>query len=114
MLRVLDHGDGTYTIRLNRPITPGEITAITYTDDRGVDHTGRFASHPANVNGNDQAGPSDILAIIDILNGAIPSPWGIYSKDINHFGLLGPTDILVGIVAYYYVLALNAGWLNWL
>ena len=36
----------------------------------------------------------DILAIIDILNGAVASPWGIYSEDIDHSGLGTPADIL--------------------
>ncbi len=94
IISVNTDGSGTYTLRLARPITPGEITTITYTGFAGVQTTGTFISHPANVNADSQSSPSDILRIIDYINGVAASPWGIYSEDVDHSGMLGPPDIL--------------------
>ncbi|GAG16275.1 unnamed protein product, partial [marine sediment metagenome] len=69
ILSAPDNGDGTYTIVLKRPITPGEVTTVTHTDDDAGATTGTFISHPANVNGDGFADPLDIPAMIDILNG---------------------------------------------
>jgi hypothetical protein len=101
---VRSNGDGTYTLTLLRPITPGEVTTLTYTDDGGGTTTGAFISHPANVNGDGFANPVDILAMIDILNGVAASPWGIHSSDIDHSGVAAPADILAVIDL------LNHGW----
>ncbi len=91
---VICGGDDTCTVTLKRPIAPGEATTITYTDENGAVATGRFVSHPANVNGDSQASPSDILRMIDYLNGVDVPPWGLYSEDVDHSGLLAPPDIL--------------------
>jgi hypothetical protein len=82
---------GTYTIMLARPITPGEVTTLSYLGD------GSFASyiyHPANVNGDMIANPIDILRLVDYINGAATPPWGVYSTDIDRSGLTNPQDIL--------------------
>ncbi len=89
-----ENGLGTWTVTLARPITPGEITTVTYTDHAGAATAGMFIAHPANVDGDTQSSPSDILRLIDYINGAGTSPWGLYSEDIDHSGLLGPPDIL--------------------
>lgn len=85
---------GRYTLTLARPITPGEATTITYQDDGGGQTNGVFISHPGNVNADSQSSPSDILRLIDYINGVATSPWSIYSEDVDHSGLLGPPDIL--------------------
>jgi hypothetical protein len=85
---------GTYTITLNRPITPGAVTTMTYTDLAGHATTGYFTSHPANVNGDSIAGPLDILDLIDALNGIRALPWGEYGGDLDRSGLVAPADIL--------------------
>ncbi len=100
------NGDGTYTVILKRPITPGEVTTVTYRDNNGTTTTGSFIAHPADVNADSGAGPSDILAIIDIISGVQTPLWGAYSSDIDHSGIVGPPDILRVIDQ------LNAGWLN--
>jgi hypothetical protein len=87
-------GAGNYTLTLARTITPGAVTTITYTDDGGTHTTGFFTSHPANVNADSQSSPMDILRLIDYINGAATSPWGIYSEDVDQSGLLGSPDIL--------------------
>ncbi len=89
-----DNDDGTFTITLVRPISTRAVTTITYTDDGGVGHRGVFTSHPANVNADSRSAPSDILRVIDYINGVATSPWGIYSEDVDHSDMLGPPDIL--------------------
>lgn len=90
--RVVAAGGGTFTITLNRPITPGAATTIVYNNDPTT--MGVFMSHPANVNGDGAAAPVDILDLIDALNSVRVLPWGIYSGDIDHSGLIAPADIL--------------------
>lgn len=85
---------GRYRLTLARPITPGEATTITYSDDGGGETTGVFISHPGNVNGDSSSSPADILRLIDYINGVATSPWGIYSEDVDQSGVLGPPDIL--------------------
>ena len=89
-----DNGDGTFTINLVRPISTGAVTTVTYRDDGGVRHRGVFTSHPGNVNADSQASPTDILKVIDYINGVAVSPWGLYSEDVDHSDMLGPPDIL--------------------
>jgi hypothetical protein len=91
---VLDEGDGAYRITLDRPITPGETTCLTYTDQNGVPATGLFTSHPGNVDGDGYTAPGDILKMIDYLNGVDVPPWGVYSDDVDHSGQRKPADIL--------------------
>lgn len=91
---IVDHGDGTMTLLLDRPITPGAVTTLTYTDDTGVATSGSFIAHPGNVNGDVRANAFDILAIIDSLNGAYALPWVHYSGDVDHSGLTASADIL--------------------
>ncbi len=100
------NGDGTYTVTLKRPITPGEVTTVTYRDNNGTTTTGSFTAHPANVNADSYAVPADILEIIEIINGVQTPLWGAYSSDIDHSSVTGPPDILRVIDL------LNAGWLN--
>ncbi|UCC30949.1 MAG: VWA domain-containing protein [Phycisphaerales bacterium] len=88
------NGNDTCTIALKRPMAPGEVTTITYMDEDGAGAAGKFTAHPANVNADGVAGPSDILRVIDYLNGVAVSPWGLYSEDVDHSGRLGPPDIL--------------------
>ncbi len=84
-------GNGQYKIVPDHAITAGAVTTIQYMGDGSfVEYT----SHPANVNADSQSAPSDILRVIDYINGVATSPWGIYSEDVDHSGLLGPPDIL--------------------
>jgi hypothetical protein len=89
--RVTDHDDGTFTITLDRPITPGAVTMLSYALDRD---SASFTSHPANVDGDSAASPVDILALIDFLNDVAPLPWGLYSCDMDHCGQCALADIL--------------------
>jgi hypothetical protein len=90
---------GTYTIVLDRPISVGAVTTLTYLAPvRGTSNTGVFTSHPANINGDTGSGALDIIATIDCLNGVnleTACPWGDpYSRDIDQNGGFAPSDIL--------------------
>ncbi len=91
---ITDSGDGTFTIQLDRPITPGAATTITYMSMDGVASTGIFIAHPANVNADPVADPADVNMLIDILSGAVPPPYGSYSADCDHSGSITPADLL--------------------
>jgi hypothetical protein len=88
---VEDNPDGTLTILLARPITPGAVTTLTY---RGSRATASFAFHPGNPNGDAQANRSDVTALLDTLTGAGALPWGVYSADADRSGASGPADLL--------------------
>jgi hypothetical protein len=85
---------GAYTLTLNRPITPGAVTTIDYAGSLDREGRGRFISHPGNVNGDAQAGPSDVLALIDILDRVATPTWDDYSCDADRDGDCDPHDIL--------------------
>jgi len=45
--------DGTYVLQLDRPLTTGEVTTVTYTDYLGAQQTtATFYVHPGNVDGD--------------------------------------------------------------
>jgi len=94
---VVDNGAGSYTLVLDRPMTPNAVTTITY---QGNGTTGTYTSHPANVNGDSAAGAGDVLAIIDCLNGvdtATNCPWGNYSSDTDRSAATTAADVLAVI-----------------
>jgi len=76
---------------LHHAITASGVTTIEYTGDGSYV---AYTSHPADVNADSQSARSDILRIIDYINGVAVSPWGVYSEDIDRSGMLGPPDIL--------------------
>ena len=90
---VVDNGDGSFTISLDRTITIGEATTISYIDDIGVVTRGEFFSHPANATGSSTSTSNDVLAIMGYLDG-FPPRYGIYSSDIDHSGEMAAPDIL--------------------
>ena len=90
---IMDNGDGTFTILLDRPLTPEAVTVITYTDADGVQTHGTFFTHPGNVDGNGFAEVTDVPAIINAISG-VPAPYGMYSVDADHSGSLTAADIL--------------------
>ncbi|MGB2986076.1 MAG: hypothetical protein WBE26_09350 [Phycisphaerae bacterium] len=92
---VVDNGDGTFTVHLDRSISTGAVTTITHDDGSGTVYTGVFTSHPANANYDGMSDAADVLAIIDYINGVDAPPWDIqYSADCDHSGVVGPADIL--------------------
>lgn len=88
---VVDQGRGQFLITLTRPITQGAATTITA---KGSGTMATFISHPANVNSNSAAGPSDIIDLIDHLNGVRVPPLNMWQCDIDRSGVCAPPDIL--------------------
>ena len=84
-----------YLITLQRPITPGAATTLVLNDDAAT--RGVFYSHPANVNADTASGPTDLLALIDALNGIRFLPFGLRSGDLDRSGAIAPSDIIEAI-----------------
>ena len=92
----MDNQDGTYTLILSHPITPGAVTVITYESTSGntVDKA-RFTSLPADSNADGVSCSGDILRLIDCcLNEVCEPPFGIYSCDIDQSEVTNSADIL--------------------
>lgn len=108
IVSVSGSGTGQYKIVLHHAITAGAVTTIQY---KGGGSYVEFTSHPANVNADSAAAPSDILRVIDYINGVATSPWGIYSEDVDRSNLLGPPDIL-RVIDLLNGAGVFASWLN--
>ena len=91
---IVDNGDMTLALLLNRPMTPSAVTMITYNGGHGMAYTGTFTSHPANVNGDGQANSADVQTLIEVLNGTEDPIWGHYSTDCDHSGSTTVADVL--------------------
>ncbi|MFQ5461549.1 MAG: hypothetical protein ACE5E5_02875 [Phycisphaerae bacterium] len=90
---VTSDGAGGYTLTLAHPLTPGEITKVTYTSTSGTTlSTAALWVLPADVNGDGTSSPADILAVIDSLNGVTPLPGN--QTDTDRSTVAGPEDIL--------------------
>ena len=89
-----DHGDGTFTLHLARPITPGSITTVSATLDDGSVVSAQYTSHPGNVNGDISADENDVLLLLDSLSGTVSPPLDQFNSDIDHSGQSSPADIL--------------------
>jgi len=88
---VSDLGGGIHEIRLTHAIAAGGTTMIRYFNDP---NPVSYTSHPGNANADSASAPSDILFLIDMLNGVSAAPHGLYSTDIDRSGVAGPPDIL--------------------
>jgi len=86
-----------HVITLSRPAFGGSVTVLTYRAADGAEPTYRFVSHPGDVNGDGTASASDILSLIDALNGVATernAPWGSLSTDIDRSGASNAADVL--------------------
>lgn len=77
------------TIHLTHPISVGAWTSIIHNPSETFIRIGYL---PADVNGDGSSTPTDILALIDSLNGVTIRPHE--STDINRSGIAEPSDIL--------------------
>lgn len=91
---IVDNGNGTFTINLTRAMSTNAVTTLAYTSDNATTTRGVFTLHPANVNGDTASAPSDILFLIDVLNGVQVAPFGLSSTDADRSTVAGPPDIL--------------------
>ena len=86
---VTETGNGVYEIVLNHAIAPGAWTTISYPGGSVA-----YLSHPATSNADGFSNANDVLSLIDVLNGVIVPPFGMYSVDIDHSGALNASDVL--------------------
>ncbi|UCE58663.1 MAG: hypothetical protein JSU63_14615 [Phycisphaerales bacterium] len=93
---VTEDTPGNYTITLDRRITPGAVTKITYTPDSDPASVGTFTSLPADSTADGVSNTADILGLIDCcLNLVCTPPWGmVYSCDIDQSAVVNTADIL--------------------
>ena len=82
-------GGKAVRLTLNKAIDSGAWTTI---DDTLSDVSVRVGFLPGDVNGNGTATPSDILTLIDSLNGVSSLP--AWSSDLDRSGAPAPADIL--------------------
>ncbi len=87
-------GGGELTVILNRAITPGAITTLTYTPENGAESTGVFTPHPGNVDGNDESDAADIAVMIDCCLNHACDPVPTYRCDIDRSGGVTAADTL--------------------
>ena len=91
---IVSHGNSTYTLSLERPITPGELTTLTYTSDTGVSVTERFAALPGDASGDRLVTTGDISHMINCINLVTPVACDEWQTDINRSGVTGGQDIV--------------------
>ncbi|MCH7704854.1 MAG: FG-GAP repeat protein [Planctomycetes bacterium] len=89
IIDVIPAGD-TVTLVLDTIITPGAWTIFTHVPSDTFTTLGYL---PADVGGDCVSLPSDILTLIDALNGAI-DPLPIWSTDVDRSGIANAIDIL--------------------
>jgi hypothetical protein len=86
-------GGGLYTLTLFHPITPGEVTRITYTSSSGnTIETASFTAHPGDVNGDGTGNGDDIVSMTLALDGVTPLP--LLQTDTDRNEVAGPEDLL--------------------
>jgi len=93
--------DGTTTLVLRRPITPGAVTLVRYLDDAGQATEAAFAAMPGDVNGDGKTSPADVLELVDVLNGITGPAWSAYSTDVDRSGVTQAADVLAIIDLLY-------------
>ena len=95
IVSVVNDGANNYTITLDRPITHGEVTTLTY-DNTGAGGTmifrATFRYLPADVDGSGMSTADDILAAIDSLTNVTPRPDD--QVDADRSGEADAVDIL--------------------
>lgn len=90
VMSVASIGSNAVRLTLNKAIDSGAWTRI---EDTLSDLTVDFGYLPGDVNANGTATPSDIIVLIDALNGVVPLP--LWSADIDRSGSVAPADIIV-------------------
>ncbi len=83
--------DGNARVQLSGPIPVGACTLLRHTP---TGFTARLTYHPADVNGDGQSNPADILALIDDINGVFEPALPVSRCDIDRSDACSPLDIL--------------------
>jgi hypothetical protein len=88
---VMPLGPAGVRLTLSETIEPGAWTCI-YNGGSGTKTCIGYL--PADVNGDRTSGPTDILRLIDHLNGVVNPPYGLWQTDANRSGSAEPSDVL--------------------
>lgn len=91
---VIPGAGNTVTINLSRPVSTNRWTCLRHIASNKRTCLGYL---PGDANSNRTVGPSDILTIIDNLNGLIHPPLELHQCDIDRSGVCTPADILTEI-----------------
>jgi hypothetical protein len=94
-LTVVEAPVGTYTITLDRRITPGAVTQITFNEGENNESAGTYSSLPADTNADQVSDVDDIIELVECcLNQSCVPAHGEYSCDIDHSGSSNGADVL--------------------
>ncbi len=107
---IIDHSDGTFSLVLDRPLYPGEVARLKYTDAAGGVVGSSVMVLPGDVNGDGVSDATDVKRMLGVLRGDVASVWGIYSEDIDRSGALSPADLLRLIDLLQGAQAYSPGW----
>lgn len=88
---VLPLGPAQVRVMLSETIEPGAWTCV-YNGGSGTRTC--IGYQPADVNGDGTSSPTDILRLIDHLNGVVNPPFGLWQTDANRSGFAEPSDVL--------------------
>jgi hypothetical protein len=94
-LTVAESPEGTYTITLDRRITPGGVTTIMFAEGTDTESVGTYSSLPADTNADELSDVDDIIELVECcLNQNCVPVHGEYSCDIDHSGSNTGADVL--------------------
>ncbi len=82
------------TLTFDGPISPGDWTCVTENTGGGKVCIGAL---PADVDGSRASDPSDIIAVIDCINGTAAHPCEVWNTDADRSGVTDPSDIIMVI-----------------
>ncbi len=84
-------GENSVRLNFSHALQPGSWTCVTSNNGGGKVCLGYL---PGDINADAQVNPSDILYLIDNLNGVVQPASPIWQTDINRSGSAEPSDIL--------------------
>ncbi len=97
---VVENPPGTYTIRLARPISPGEKTNLIYTNSHVPPDPApislRLVSSPGNIAADAVSGPN-VLDLVNALNGTQALVWGRFSGDVDGSSKITGADVVEAV-----------------
>ncbi len=94
-LTVVEAPPETYTITLDRRITPGAVTKITFNEGENSESAGTYSSLPVDTNADGVSNTDDVIELIECcLNKSCVPTHGEYSCDVDHSGSSTGADVL--------------------
>lgn len=90
IMNVSDDGANTVTLTLDGPIAPGAWTCFTHSSGQQT----CLGYLPGDVDASHAATASDILSVIDNLNGALVTPLETWQCDVDRSGACNAADVL--------------------